>query len=223
MTTTNAAAASTTTTAATGAAASKPVLSANFNTFLTLLTTQLKNQSPDDPLDTNEMTGQLVQFAGVEQQISMNGNLEKMIALQQTSQLTAAAPMLGQRVEVEGSQIALQDGRAEIRLPAAGAASQAHITVRNSAGRILREADVTLGSAAQSWNWNGKDSTGTQVANGAYSTTVTGIATGGAVAPLTWTSTGTATAVERNNGALQLMLGKAGFDFDKVRSVTAPG
>ena len=53
--------------------------------------TQLKNQDPTSPLDTNQFTSQLVQFAGVEQQISMNTNLEKMIAMQTTSQLTAAA------------------------------------------------------------------------------------------------------------------------------------
>ena len=53
----------------------------DFNTFLTLLTTQIKNQSPTDPLDTNQMTNQLVQFASVEQQIAMNQNLQRLLAL----------------------------------------------------------------------------------------------------------------------------------------------
>ena len=53
----------------------------DFNTFLTLLTTQIKNQSPTDPLDTNQMTSQLVQFASVEQQISMNQNLQRMLRI----------------------------------------------------------------------------------------------------------------------------------------------
>jgi flagellar basal-body rod modification protein FlgD len=63
----------------------------DFNTFLTLLTTQIKNQSPTDPLDANQMTNQLVQFASVEQQISMNQNLQRLISLEQASQFTASA------------------------------------------------------------------------------------------------------------------------------------
>ena len=97
-------------------------LSENYTNFLTLLTTQLKNQSPDDPMDTNEMTSQLVQFSSVEQQIAMNKNLETLISLQQTSQL-AATQVLGRTIEVESSQLALQDGAAQAKLPAAGSAT----------------------------------------------------------------------------------------------------
>src|SRR3546814_10422766 len=56
-------------------------LNSNFDMFLTLLTTQLKNQDPLDPMDNAEMTNQLVQFANVEQQIAQNTNLEQMIML----------------------------------------------------------------------------------------------------------------------------------------------
>ena len=220
MTTTTTTTAATAAAAASTAKAAKPVLSANFDTFLTLLTTQLKNQSPTDPLDTNQMTSQLVQFASVEQQIAMNGNLEKMIALDQAAQLTAAAPLMGHTVEVEGNTIALQDGVGRIRLPAAGESAQAHVTIRSSGGRILREADVTLGSAASTWIWDGKDSGGNRVADGGYATTVTGTSTAGQATTPSWTVIGTATAMERQSGTMKLMLGGAAFDFDKVRSVS---
>ena len=59
-------------------------LAGNFNTFLTLLTTQLQNQDPLDPLDTNQFTQQLVEFASVEQQVNMNTNLQTLISMQQT-------------------------------------------------------------------------------------------------------------------------------------------
>ncbi len=62
----------------------------NFQTFLTLLTTQLQNQNPLDPLDTNQFTQQLVQFAGVEQQLKTNDQLATLVALQQTAQATQA-------------------------------------------------------------------------------------------------------------------------------------
>lgn len=220
MTTTTTTTAATAAAAASTAKAAKPVLSANFDTFLTLLTTQLKNQSPTDPLDTNQMTSQLVQFASVEQQIAMNGNLEKMIALDQAAQLTAAAPLMGRTVEVEGDRIALQGGVGRIQLPAAGEATQAHVTIRSSGGRVLHEADVPLRSTASTWNWDGKDSGGNQLADGGYATTVTGTDASGQAASLSWTVVGTATAMERQNGTMKLMLGGAAFDFDKVRSVS---
>ena len=60
-------------------------LSGNFSTFLTLLTTQLKNQDPTSPLDTNQFTSQLVQFASVEQQINTNRSLGQLINLTATA------------------------------------------------------------------------------------------------------------------------------------------
>src|ERR1700710_190147 len=67
----------------------KDTIAGNFQTFLTLLTTQLKNQNPLDPLDTNQFTSQLVQFAQVEQQLKSNEQLSTLVSLQQTAQNTA--------------------------------------------------------------------------------------------------------------------------------------
>ncbi len=65
-------------------------LASNFTTFLQLLTTQLKNQNPLDPLDTNQFTQQLVQFAQVEQQLKSNDQLQTLVSLQKTAQQTQA-------------------------------------------------------------------------------------------------------------------------------------
>ncbi len=75
---------------ATAAQTSRASIANNFDTFLLLLTTQLKNQNPLDPLDTNQFTQQLVQFAGVEQQIRTNDSLEALVKLNQSSQLSTA-------------------------------------------------------------------------------------------------------------------------------------
>src|SRR5512140_1915262 len=82
-------------------------LASNFSTFLTLLTTQLKNQNPLDPLDTNQFTQQLVQFAGVEQQLKTNSELTTLVALQQTAQTTQALGFVGKTAVVDGSTAAL--------------------------------------------------------------------------------------------------------------------
>src|SRR5258706_15110550 len=78
-------------------------IAGNFNTFLQLLTTQLKNQNPLDPLDTNQFTQQLVSFAGVEQQINMNTQLKTMVALQQSAQATQALNFVAATVAVNGT------------------------------------------------------------------------------------------------------------------------
>src|ERR1700730_14122668 len=87
-------------------------IAGNFNTFLQLLTTQLKNQNPLEPLDTNQFTQQLVQFAGVEQQINMNQQLTSLVALQKANQTTSAMGFLGATATVDGSATKLTNGQA---------------------------------------------------------------------------------------------------------------
>jgi flagellar basal-body rod modification protein FlgD len=193
----------------------------DFNTFLTLLTTQIKNQSPTDPLDTNQMTNQLVQFASVEQQISMNQNLQRLLALEQTSQLTASAPLIGQKVSVEAEQITLQSGTGSLNLPAAGASQTALVTIRGSGDRVLRQETVPLGSAPKTWSWDGKGSDGLALPDGAYKVSVTGVAIGGKPEALPFTTVGKVTGAERAGGDLKLLLGQLQVSFDKLRNVNS--
>src|ERR1044072_5533234 len=90
----------------------KNTLTGNFQTFLTLLTTQLKNQNPLDPLDTNQFTQQLVQFAQVEQQIKQNSQLETLISLEKSAQATTALAYVGSTVAIDGQTAALANGKA---------------------------------------------------------------------------------------------------------------
>src|SRR5712675_3738500 len=80
-----------------------PGIADNFQTFLTLLTTQLQNQNPLDPLDTNQFTQQLVQFAGVEQQLKSNDQLSTLVSLQKPAQSTQALTFVGKTAVVDGS------------------------------------------------------------------------------------------------------------------------
>ncbi|WP_431283439.1 flagellar hook assembly protein FlgD [Humitalea sp. 24SJ18S-53] len=202
------------------AAAPTANLFGDFKTFLTMLTTQLQNQDPSSPLDTNQMTQQLVQFASVEQQIGMNQTLGSLVSLQQTAQLTAAGPLIGQRVEISGDRMPLQGGTGTLRLPAAGAATQARVQVKDAAsGRALFETQVPLSAQPQDWVWNGQDANGRQLADGAYQVTVSGLGANGGAVPLTATIIGTATAAERQDNDLKLSLGAVSVGFDQVRAV----
>ncbi len=205
--------------ASAAATAQRPRLAGDFNTFLTLLTTQLQNQSPTDPLDTNQMTSQLVQFASIEQQIAMNQNLERLVGLQQVAQLTAAAPLIGQTVEVASDRLTLQGGAASLRLPAAGAASSARIVVSDASGRTLTDQTTRLESAPSTWQWNGRDSAGRAVADGAYRVTVTGLTATGGGASAPFTVLGRATSADRRDGVLNLNLGALSVGFDNIRGL----
>ena len=216
----------TTTAAAAPAATTQPKAAAgfggDFNTFLTLLTTQLKNQDPTKAMDAQQMTAQLVQFAQVEQAISMNTNMSKLIGLQQAAQLTAAAPLMGKTVEVASDHLSLQDGAATLRLPAAGAAREARIAIQDSTGRTIKEATVALGAAPTEWVWDGRDAAGKRQSDGAYASAVAGRDAGGGVAAVEATVRARATAAERASGAngdLKLRLGGLSVGFDAVRSV----
>src|SRR6201985_3129768 len=111
-------AATTTATSATTSSSSsttgvdQSTIAGNFQTFLTLLTTQLQNQNPLDPLDTNQFTQQLVQFAGVEQQLKTNDQLQSLITLQQTAQSTQALGFVGKVAVVDGSTATLSNSSA---------------------------------------------------------------------------------------------------------------
>src|ERR1700744_6354532 len=92
--------------AATNAMANTQI-AGNFQSFLQLLTTQLQNQNPLSPLDTNQFTQQLVEFAGVQQQINTNDSLATLVSLQQTAQSTQALGFVGKTAVVSGSTAAL--------------------------------------------------------------------------------------------------------------------
>jgi flagellar basal-body rod modification protein FlgD len=196
-------------------------IGADFNTFLTLLTTQLQNQDPTNAMDANQMTEQLVQFATVEQQIKVNTNLERLLSVEQGNQLVSAAPLMGRVVEVESDQLALQGGQAQLRLPAAGEARLARISVTDANGRALRSADVTLGASATNWSWDGRDASGAQMPDGAYRFAISGVRADGSPASVTAGVLARATAVDRRDGEVRLSLGGLSVNFDKLRGLAA--
>lgn len=200
-----------------------PRLSADLGTFLTLLTTQLRNQDPTKPMDTETLTQQLTQFASVEQQLAMNRNLETLIGLQQAGQLAETAALIGRRVTVESEVLPLQGGRAEVALPAAGAARRAVVEIRDPAGTLLRSETVPLGAEAGRWVWDGRDARGAQRPDGAYRLRLVGRAEDGTEVPLAAAVTGRVTGAARQDGALVLRLGAATIGFERLRELPDGG
>lgn len=194
-------------------------LSTDFNTFLTLLTTQLRNQDPTNAMDVNKMTEQLVQFSSVEQQVQTNSNLQQLITLQQGNTLTSASNLLGRVIEVESDRLSLQNSQAALRLPAAGAAQSALVQIADPTGRVVREARVPLGGAPAGWNWDGRDGAGRQLADGAYQFTVQGTDAGGGPVTMAANVLARATGVQRGSAGVTIQFGALSLGYDRMRSV----
>ncbi|CAA7611902.1 Flagellar hook capping protein [Candidatus Terasakiella magnetica] len=202
-------------------ATSKATLGTNFNTFLNMLTTQLKHQDPLSPMDSTQFTNQLVQFSSVEQQINANSNLETLIGLQKTNLTSSAIPYLGQTVETAGGTMALQDGQAGFSYTLPSVASAMTVSVKDSSGRIvatLPNADPSTGR--HEMTWDGKDDSGTQLKDGKYSVEVTATGADGASLTVAQTAYGRVTDVanDATNGT-QLKMGDIGIGLDKILTV----
>ena len=144
----------------------------DFDAFLQLLTTQLKNQNPLEPMDTNEFTNQLVQFSSVEQQIKSNENLEKLLALSTSNATSTVVGYIGKTVTASGASSYLKDGAVEWTYKLAGAAPDTTISIRDAAGSVVFSEKLSLASGTGSYSWDGTMSNGATAPDGVYSITI---------------------------------------------------
>src|SRR5918997_2242924 len=126
----------------------RATIAQNFDAFLLLLTTQLKNQSPLDPMDTNQFTQQLVQFASVEQQLKSNDTLNALLTSTRGSAVSTAAGFVGMQVTADGTTARLANGKAEWMInPARNA--QANVIVLDSNGSVVATSNQWVTAGAQ--------------------------------------------------------------------------
>ena len=147
-------------------------LTENFDTFLTLLTTQLRNQDPLEPLDTEQFTQQLVQFAGVEQSIQTNANLETLISLQTSSDRAAALDLIGRSVTIATDQAALEENGANWEI-ALEENAPVRLSVLDENGAIVFAENRLLAAGANEFRWDGVQDRGGRAAPGAYRLSLT--------------------------------------------------
>jgi flagellar basal-body rod modification protein FlgD len=149
-------------------------IASNFTTFLQLLTTQLKNQNPLDPLDTNQFTQQLVQFAQVEQQMKSNDQLSSLVSLEKSAQASTALAYVGATVVVDGSTAALTNSRATWNLNVTKP-STATITIKDSTGQNVFTGTAGVNPGMQSFTWDGRGTDGRIWPDGNYTLTATAV------------------------------------------------
>jgi flagellar basal-body rod modification protein FlgD len=195
-------------------------LSQNFDTFLTMLTTQLKHQDPLSPMDSTQFTNQLVQFASVEQQIAGNSNLEKLIGLQKTNQTSQALSYLGQTIEVAGNQLPLQDKKANFSYTLGQDADAVAVVIKDGDGRAVRTLKGEMTEGRHDLEWDGKDTYGNQLADGRYTVEIVAAMADGTSVDSATTAMGRVTEIgtDETNGTLIAMSGVV-TTMDKILTI----
>ena len=193
-------------------------IAGNFQTFLTLLTTQLQNQNPLDPLDTNQFTQQLVQFAQVEQQLRSNDQLATLVSLQKTTQATQALSFVGQTVVVDGSTAQLTNGQATWSFTSPKPAT-ATITIKDSTGQVAYSGSYTLQSGPQNFQWDGKGNDGKQWPDGAYTMSITAKDASGQSVAIPTEAQGVVDSVDLTQNPPVLSIGGQSYTIDKIKRV----
>jgi flagellar basal-body rod modification protein FlgD len=192
----------------------------NFQTFLTLLTTQLQHQNPMDPLDTNQFTQQLVQFAGIEQQLKSNEQLKSLVEIEKSAQATQALVYVGNTVAVDGSK-AQFDKSATWNFHSEKDTS-ATITITNSTGQTAYSGNYTLKQGGSSFVWDGKGNDGVQWPAGTYTLTATGKDSSGNNVAISTEVQGIVDSVDLSASPPLLSIGGQSYTTDKVKRVVRP-
>ena len=207
---------------ATGAATtSKASFSADFETFLTLLTTQLTQQDPLSPMDSDKFTQQLVQYSQVEQSIKTNSNLERMLNNMEADQLTGALNYVGKWVEIEGDTVQLDDtDDASLTYTLPDNAVSASAAIIDEDGATIIRLDAPAGGGTNTFTWDGIGVNGQRQAPGNYRIAIEALDSEGGPLEAVTRVGGLVEGVERSGTSIALIVGGNAHGLQSVRSVT---
>jgi len=204
----------------TSAADAQKTLSSNFDTFLQLLTTQLQNQDPLSPMDSNQFTQQLVEFSQVEQQIDSNKNLESLISLTKSQTTTAAVSYLGKTLTLTDGTASLVNGQAQWTYTLPSAAATAKLVVTDSTGHTIYSTGGSTDAGSHAFTWDGKDSTGFTYAPGTYTLKVQAQGADGSAINSTISSQGTIDEVDLSGAEPSLMIGSMSVPLSQATHIS---
>ena len=194
-------------------------IAGNFQDFLLLLTTQLKNQSPLDPLDTNQFTQQLVQFASVEQQLKTNETLSTLVAGAKASTASAAAGLVGTTVTVDGASATMTGGQATWTLKPAKAAANATLTIKDSTGKVVATQQKALAAGSQAYAWDGRLASGGLATAGTYTLSVAARDAAGQPVDVQTDVHGTVSSVDMSGDSPILVVGSSRVPLSAVKAI----
>ena len=205
----------------TNIAGAQQSLAGDQQTFLKLLTTQLKNQDPTSPMNTDQFTQQLVSMTGVQQQILTNELLQQLVGNQ--TGVGDPVSLLGKTITATSSQATLQGGQANWLYSTAANAKDVQLQVTNSLGQVVYTSDAgTQTPGEHAFTWNGKDRSGVQLPDGGpYTLAVKAVDSSGAPVSARTYLRGPVTAVDKSGGQVLLTVNGAQIPANAISSVGA--
>ncbi len=209
------------TTNAANIAAGQANLSSSYSTFLTLLTTQLQNQDPTSPMDTNAFTQQLVSMTGVQQQLLTNELLQQMVT-NGSGSVSSSVNLIGQNVTASTSNATLSGGSATWNYNLPATAAQATATITNSAGTAVWSGPLSnLSAGNDSFTWNGQNVSGSQLADGGtYTLSIAAADSSGAAITPTISISGVVKSIQSVSGVTQATVGATQVPVTSITGVT---
>ncbi|HYS45456.1 MAG TPA: flagellar hook capping FlgD N-terminal domain-containing protein [Rhizomicrobium sp.] len=195
-------------------------LSGNFSTFLTLLTTQLKNQDPTSPMDSNAFTQQLVMYSQVEQQIDSNTNLKTLISQGTSNAAAVTTGYLGKKVSITNGNASLSGGAANWTYNLDTVAANTQLTVTDASGKAVYSGTGAITAGNHTFTWDGKDNNGNQLSDGTYKLTVAAADMAGNTVTSAVASAGTVTQIDMTSGTPQLIVGNMEVSLADIAAVT---
>ena len=204
-----------------GTALDRATIAGNFDTFLQLLTTQLQNQNPLDPLDTNQFTQQLVEFSGVEQQLKTNDFLSSLVQANANTTNSNAVGYIGKTVTADGVRAELANNKAQwnFTIP-----DQANVTVniKDANGNTVYTESGGMQAGSGIFTWDGKDNQGNVQSPGTYSISMQAVTPEGKSTNVTTQTTGVVTGVDFTGTEPVLLVGNSRLNLSGVLSVVTP-
>ncbi|MCA6297570.1 MAG: flagellar hook assembly protein FlgD [Phenylobacterium sp.] len=198
-------------------------LNASYDTFMKLLTAQIKNQDPLSPMDSTQFTQQLVQMTGVQQQLYSNDLLKQLVSNTGTG-MSDAVSVIGREVTAASDKAIVTNGEAKWSYNLGKTAASVKIEVLDSNGKTVAVSSPTnVAAGDQTFTWNGTDLGGVQRPDGGeFRLRITPVDSGGATITSKVFQRGIVTSVEQVDGQPVLSLGNARVPWSAVTSVRQP-
>lgn len=198
---------------------SKVRLDQDLDAFMLMLTTQLKNQDPTSPMDSNEFTQQLVAFSEVEQSINTNKYLEKIVALNEKSEMDSALGFIDKIVELDESSMNLYQGRGEVHFYMGEGATKTSVSVLDKRGEVVYTKVIDDYKPGENkFKWDGHATGGNMLPDGDYQTIIKATDKDGKPVAVAQTSVATVNGITIQNGKVLLVAGDREIPIDKVVS-----
>lgn len=197
-------------------------LAEDFTQFLTLLTTQLQNQDPLNPMDSTEFTNQLVQFSQVEQAINSNQKLDALVNMNLNSQASTALGYVGLDIRYPSAELYYEGQPETISYVLQEAVPEARLNILDEEGRIVYSERVASDTGRNEYTWDGTMQGGGMAPPGTYAIRIDAANIEGDPVSVSTVVSGRVHGVETQNGVPFLLVGNRAVQIGNVINATVP-